>query len=166
MRSYGKKSLAILLFLALLSGVALPYVEHPAVVLLLFWGWGVTALYSTGVLLSGLLAREKETLVLGLTCLGSAAIFFFGGFSFDGWLRHGKHQTAQSLVMDLEAYHAREGRYPEQLSALGKPYRLEGLSYSVHPVKRTYYFEYLMDGFNREYYDSAYRKWGTLGWND
>jgi hypothetical protein len=166
MSSQRKKFLGIPLSLALLGAVALPYVENPVVVLLLFWGWGVMALYSTGVLLSGLLAREKDTWIFGLTGLLSTAIFFYGGFGFSGWLRHGKHQTAQALVMDLAAYHAREGRYPEQLSALGRSYALDGLIYSVHPVKKTYYFEYLMDGFNREYYDSAYQHWGTLGWND
>jgi hypothetical protein len=166
MSSRTRKTVGILLSLAVLSGLYLPYCENPAVVLLLFFSWGLMALCSPLVLLAGLLSKEKETQVLGLSWLLSAALFFFGGIGFDTWLRHGKHQTAQTLVMDLAAYHAREGRYPEQLSALGKPYELEGLRYWVDPVKRTYRFEYLMDGFNWEYYESDSQRWGTLGWND
>ncbi len=166
MSSGSRMALGLLLGLAVLSGAALPYIEHPVVVLLLFFGWGSMALGSTAVLLDGLLSREKGTRSFGLTGLLAAAVFFLGGFGFDAWLRHGKHQTARALVMDLAAYHAREGRYPEQLGALGKPYALEGLMYWVDPVKQTYRFEYLMDGFNREYYDSAQQRWGTLGWND
>jgi hypothetical protein len=121
MSSRSRKTVGILLSLAVLSGLYLPYCENPAVVLLLFFGWGLMALGSPLVLLAGLLSKEKETRVLGLSCLLSAALFFFGGLGFDKWLRHGRHQTAQTLVMDLAAYHAREGSYPEQLALLGAP---------------------------------------------
>jgi hypothetical protein len=41
-----------------------------------------------------------------------------------------------------------------------------GLTYTTNNDFTNYRIEYLMDQFNREYFDSKSKSWSTLGWND
>ena len=70
------------------------------------------------------------------------------------------------LNIQIERYKIVYGKYPKNLIDLNSKIELRGLTYSTNKDFTNYRIEYLMDQFNREYFDSESKSWGTLGWND
>jgi len=80
-------------------------------------------------------------------------------------IRYYKHSKAVQITKQLEKYRIKHGYYPKELPQ-ATTILLKGLEYEPDSNLLNFHMEYLMDGFNREYFDSVDKEWGTLGWHD
>lgn len=154
-----KRKETVGIVVAVLIGALIQF-ANPIVALLLM---GLMALLSfvSACLLIGSIFLGRKAIKWALV----AAIPVAVAFVFTFGVRHYKHAKANQIVAHLKNYKKAHGCCPSKLREV-TTVSLNGLNYQVDRKEQTYRIEYLMDGFNREYYESENAKWGTLGWND
>lgn len=149
--------------LLLLAGIILGFVIHysnPVMAIIILIVWFLAALFSLVLLVNGLVKKKFRLWYL------IGFIPFLIGFSFETGVRNHKHNEAVKLNIQIEQYKIEHGQYPKNLLDLNSSISLSGLTYVPNSGLTNYRIEYLMDQFNKEYFDSELQKWGTLGWND
>lgn len=158
MRSVNLKVLLLVLF-SLLLGVAIHF-SNPATAVIVLFLWAAAAVSSIIVILIGLFHNKFRLIYL----IGFLPLVV--GYGSETVTRHFAHETAVKLNTQIERYRSEHGKYPGNLDSLHSSIRLSGLIYTTTSDYSNYRIEYLMDQFNREYFDSKSKSWGTLGWND
>jgi hypothetical protein len=145
--------------LAILLGIAAHF-ANPLTAAILLILWLASALFSLVAIVNGLFSKKfRFWYLIGF-------IPFLIGYTFENGVRNYKHKKAVNLTLQLEHYKMKTGRYPENLSKLSTKIQITGLTYSTNTDRTTYRIEYLMDQFDRAYFVSESKTWGTLGWND
>lgn len=129
-----------------------------AVVVLILWG--AAAVSSLILIIAGIIKRKFRFWYL------VGFVPFLAGYTFETGIRKYKHEKAVKLNAQIENYRMEHGKYPAQLTDMKTGIELSGLVYSTNGDLTSYRIEYLMDQFNREYFESKSKSWGTLGWND
>jgi hypothetical protein len=148
-----------LLIIYILIGVSFQYTD-PFNFLCLFFLSCLILLVSIGLLINDLFNRKFNVWYL----TGFVPILVGIGFMF--FVRDVKHKNAMKICTEIENYHQVKGYYPKSLEEIDNKIEITGLFYSVDSSGSNYWLEYLMDGFNHEFYDSKSKAWGSLGWND
>ena len=87
-------------------------------------------------------------------------------YSFTTGVRDYRHKKALKINAELEIFKMENGTYPKNLIQLKSDVDIDGLKYTTDSAYTKYELEYLMDGFDREIFDSYSKEWSTLGWND
>lgn len=149
----------ILLLLAILLGAYFQY-ANPITAILFIVLSIVLVCVSVIFLAIGLFNRKFKTWYLIPIVPVIVAVSYSSG------IRAYKHQRVLSITKSLEQFKDKHGVYPVNLDKLNDKIELSGLHYSVSNTFQEYQIEYLMDEFNREFYNSGTKKWGTMGWND
>ena len=135
-------------------------VTNVVVTLILGIAIAALALTSIGFLLSSFFLGRKA-FVVGLI----AIVPFLSAYGTSTAIRSLRQSKADEIKAQLEDYHRKRGQYPADLSH-ATTITIKGLRYIPSASRTGYYIEYLMDGFNRRFYNSETKEWGTLGWND
>ena len=149
----------IIIFVAVLLGIAIHF-TNPVTAIILLIIWIAATIFSIVAILIGLFnKRFRFWYLIGF-------LPFLVGYGFETGVRNYKHNETMKLNSQLERYKIENGKYPKNLINLNSKIELKGLTYSTNKDFTNYRIEYLMDQFNREYYDSESNSWGTLGWND
>ena len=65
--------------------------------------------------------------------------------------------------MQIEKFKNNTGAYPKDLKQIEASNKIDGIKYDVDSDGKNFRIEYLMDGFNKEFFDSDNQRWGTLG---
>ena len=148
----------IILAVAILLGMSIQWVD-PFFSILLVFTWGMAFICSVIALLSGIFSKRFRIWYL----LGFVP--FVSGYLFMTGIRDYRHRKAVDIVGRINMYAKERGRLPDSLIQV-TGIRISGLRYSTDTSHKRYHLEYLMDQFNREYYDSKSNRWRKLGWND
>ena len=149
----------LLVLLSVVLGLAIHF-ANPATALVIFFLWAVAAFSSLTAIVTGLFRKKFRLLYL------IGFLPFITGYGYESVSRHFAHEKAVKLNSQIERYRSEHGKYPGNLYSLDSTIRLSGLIYTTSSDYTNYRIEYLMDQFNREYFDSKSKSWGTLGWND
>jgi hypothetical protein len=150
-------------FLIILSAIFLGVAIHfanpfYAIIILIFWAFAVLA--SIVLIVIGVVGRKFRFLYL------TGFLPFVIGFIFETGIRNHKHKKALAQIEQIKSFKIKNGRYPNDIKDINTTIEITGLVYSVNPTGTNYRIEYLMDQFNKEYFESDSGTWDTLGWND
>jgi len=157
MKNRLKTSLVILFTVFL--GISIHFAD-PLLSLFILGLWGVLFFFSLATLTIGIFSKKfRFWYLIGF-------IPFIVGYSFETGIRSYKHNKAVEITSQLEFYKKEKGIYPKDLILIKDEIEIPGLKYYTNPQQTNFRLEYLMDQYNREYFDSESNKWGTLGWND
>ncbi|RYE19687.1 MAG: hypothetical protein EOP51_19405 [Sphingobacteriales bacterium] len=155
----NKTTLLFFLVFAILSGPAIHF-SNPVTAILVLFFWLAAAFFSLVIVVVGLFSNKFQLWYL------IGFLPFLVGYSYGTTIRNYKHDKAVRLNLQIEDYKTKYSKYPQNLSDLNAAFSLSGLTYRANEDLTNYSIEYLMDQFNREYYKSDSKEWGTLGWND
>ena len=151
--------ITVAFIIASLLGLLLQF-SNPVQVLLVMGLLLLSGFFSLVILVIGLFTKKfRIWYIVGLVPIVVA-------YSFTTLIRHYKHKKAVEINAQLELFKKEYGKYPKDLMQIKNEIEIDGLKYSTYSSDTNYDLEYLMDSFNREYFDSKSGEWRTLGWND
>jgi hypothetical protein len=149
----------VLLLLAILLGAYFQYTNPITAILFMILSI-VLVLVTVTLLVIGLFNRKFKMWYL------IPIVPIIVAISYSSSIRAYKHRQALSITESLEQFKGKYGAYPVNLGKLNNKIELSGLNYLTDSTFQEYEIEYLMDEFNREFYNSNTKKWDTKGWND
>ena len=154
----------ILLIVSIVLGLTTPFVN---VLLFLFLKLflSIVLIASVVMIVVGLTGNRKK-LKWGFIGLLSVCLFSITSFGPDTYIRSRRQETAKSIISDIEKFKHTNGTYPTTIEEIKIKNSIKGFNYYSYDSLKQFRIEYLMDGFDRQFYDSKNEVWGTLGWND
>ena len=153
------KTYLLAFFIAFILGLA-GIIATPFFAVVLSIVYFLSALAGVGFLLSSYYLGKKS-IVVGLLAIFPVCIYYGAATFVRGYKRH----KAETIISQLHTYHSRTGRYPFELDS-ATTQRMMGLRYESSNNQQSFRIEYLVDKFNRVYFDNSRNEWGTLGWSD
>lgn len=81
-------------------------------------------------------------------------------------IRNNKQARAKIIIANIEKFKQETGIYPATIDQIRIGNKIKGFSYRPYDSLHQFRIEYLIDGIDRQDYDSKTKTWGTLGWND
>lgn len=162
----NKRKIIILLIVSIALGLTTPFAN---VLLFLFLFLklflSIVLIASVVIIVTGLTGNRK-ILKWGFAGLLSVCLFSITSFGLETYIRSHRQETAKAIISDIEKFKFANGTYPTTIEQIKIKNSINGFNYYSYDSLKHFRIEYLMDGFDRQFYDSKNKVWGTLGWND
>ena len=128
-----------------------------AITLFLFFIVALTSLGILVLIVDG--AFFKKVNKVGLSIIFIVVLSFVFFFCTRLILTGVKQSNAQKIIVDLENYKVKTGKYPENLKIIGRDKVLIDFNYKANSLGNTFTLSYSIDGWNINVYDSELKQW-------